>query len=311
MAELPNLPDLSDLNRDDWGRGLQQTVETDGSWSDLTTGHTVLSHSDGNTLFVTFEFIEDIRSSRDNALPLGVALAQHDDCACLTILAETRAWFRDPALYAYFDALVDEDFFADFDSVVFYGEGMCGYAAAAFSVAAPGATVVLIAPQATLDPRVAEWDHRFQAMRRLSFTDRYGFAPEMIEGAESVFVLYDPEEELDAMHTALFTRPHVDKFRCRFLGKDIASALEDMKLLEKTLLLAGSGDLSVPTFARLYRARRDYAPYLRSLLTQVEDNDRVGLIAMIVRNVLPRKGMPRMKKAMRSLVEQGVMEDIT
>ena len=311
MADQLTLPDLSDLNRADWGTELQSLVETDGSWTDLGTGHTMLSHSDGGTLFVTFEFVEDIRSSRDNALPFGLTLAQTDGCACLTILADKRSWFRDAALYAYFDALVDEDFFEDFDSVVFYGEGMCGYAAAAFSVAAPGAHVVLIAPQATLDPRVAEWDHRFQAMRRLSFTDRYGFAPEMIEGAESVFVLYDPEEELDAMHTALFTRPHVQKFRCRFLGREISSALDDMGLLQDTLLLAGSGLLDIPSFAKLYRARRDYAPYLRALLTQAEDNDRSGLIAMIVRNVLPRKGMPRIKKAMKNLVDQGLMEDIS
>jgi hypothetical protein len=49
-------------------------------------------------------------------------------------------------------------FFDDFDQVVFYGAGQCGYAAAAFSVATPGATVVAIQPQATLDPRVTEWD---------------------------------------------------------------------------------------------------------------------------------------------------------
>ena len=63
-------------------------------------------------------------------------------------------WFRYPKVHAYFNRLVDDGFFDDLDKVVFYGAGPCGYAAATFSVAAPGATVVAIQPQATLDPRV-------------------------------------------------------------------------------------------------------------------------------------------------------------
>ena len=47
-------------------------------------------------------------------------------------------WFRDNRVYGYFDRLIADGFFEDFDTVIFYGAGSCGYAAAAFSVAAPG-----------------------------------------------------------------------------------------------------------------------------------------------------------------------------
>lgn len=302
--------DLSAMNRTDWGAALQDLVNHNGSWTDLGTGHTILSHGNGATLIVTFEATEDIRSSRENAQPLGLTVARANGWGCLSILADKAKWFRDPALYAFFDTLVDDDFFEDYDQVIFYGEGMCGYAAAAYSVAAPGAQVVAIAPQATLDPRVTEWDHRFQKMRRVSFTDRYGFAPDMIEAAARVFVLYDPEEELDAMHAALFSRDNVTKYRCTRLGKEIASALDDMQILEPMLTLAAKGALTSQSFGALYRARRNYAPYLRSLVNATEDNGRDTLSAMVVRNVLPRKPMPRLKRAMKGLVEKGVMEPV-
>ena len=75
-------------------------------------------------------------------------------------------------------------FFDDFDHVVFYGAGPCKYAAAAFSVAAPAATVDAIQPQTTLDPRITDWDDRYMKMRRTDFTSRYGYAPDMLDAAE-------------------------------------------------------------------------------------------------------------------------------
>lgn len=57
----------------------------------------------------------------------------------------------------------------DFDRVVFYGAGAAGYAAAAYSITAPQAELVLIAPRATLDPGLAGWDERHRIARRINF----------------------------------------------------------------------------------------------------------------------------------------------
>lgn len=54
----------------------------------------------------------------------------------LSLISEGDTWFRDPAVYRYFDRLVDDRFFEGFDEVLFFGAGPCGYAAAAFSVCA-------------------------------------------------------------------------------------------------------------------------------------------------------------------------------
>ncbi|MEJ6745505.1 MAG: hypothetical protein QNK98_01850 [Yoonia sp.] len=51
--------------------------------------------------------------------------------------------------------MIDDGFFEDFYNVLFYGTHGGTYAAAAYSVAAPGCTVLALRPQATLDPRIA------------------------------------------------------------------------------------------------------------------------------------------------------------
>ncbi len=177
-------------------------------------------------------------------MPLGWEMAERHGWSQLCILAHSETWFRHRAVYMFFDRLVDEGFFDEYDQVVFYGSGSCGYAAAAYSVAAPGATVIALQPQATLDPRVTEWDPRFDHMRRVSFTDRYGYAPDMLDAAERAFVLYDPEETADAMHAALFTRPNVTKLRCRYLDGEIEAFLRRMQILQPLLVKAMDGSLT-------------------------------------------------------------------
>ena len=175
----------------------------------------------------------------------------------LSVMSDGQSWFRDREVYAYFDDLIDDGFFEEFDNVVFYGAGPCGYAAAAYSIAAPGARVLALQPQATLDPRVAEWDERFIRQRRLDFTSRYGYAPDMIDAAQEAFVIYDPEELEDAMHAALFTRPNVHKLRLRHAGGALQFSLRNMKILSRLIALGGTGRLTPEIFAKLARARRE------------------------------------------------------
>ncbi|MGR3466858.1 MAG: phosphoadenosine phosphosulfate reductase [Shimia sp.] len=306
---MTDLPDLSDLSREKWLMGLKSHVEAHGEWRPLSRNHLAASLGEGDTLYVTFEDATSVREDRDGGIPFGMAVADALGAAALCILCDKPAWFRDPALYDFFDMLSDDGAFDEFDRVVFHGWGMGGYAAAAFCVAAPGAQVVLIQPQATLDPRVAEWDTRFMRMRKASFTDRYGYAPDMVDAAESVFILYDPEDEMDAMHTALFTRPNVEKFRCRHFGADLAPALDALEVLKPTLGLAAEGKLTVQAFAELFRARREHAPYLRRLIQTLMDEDRGQLAHMLAKTVMSYKRMPVMRRALEELAKRGIGED--
>jgi hypothetical protein len=290
MAEesLTIASSLTGMNRRAWLEAVARIVEEDGYSEPLGRRHQAIFVEEGTTLLVTFETLQGIQALSELAQPLGWEMVKSEGWSHLCLASDGDTWFRDPAVYGYFDRLVDDGFFDEFDRVLFYGAGPCGYAAAAYSVAAPGATVLAIQPQATLDPRITEWDPRFADMRARDFTSRYGYAPDMLEAAEAAFVLYDPREALDAMHAALFTRPNVTKLRMRFMGDALQTDLLDMGLWEDLLTGAAEGHLNAESFAQLYRARRDYRPYLRNLLQTLDRAGRDALTLMLCRNVTGR-----------------------
>src|SRR6056297_1435981 len=238
MKDVPHavetsLAGLSD--REAWLEKAAEIADDAGYLERLGESHAAILIEEKPTLLVTFETHESINRQSGSAQPMGWEMVRALGWSHLCILSDGDTWFRDRRVFGFFDRLVDDGFFEDFEQVIFYGAGECGYAAAAFSVAAPGATVIAVQPQASLDPRVAEWDDRFVHMRRTSFTDRYGYAPDMLDAAERAFVLYDPEIELDAMHAALFTRANVTKFRMRFMGTPMDEALMRSNMLLRIL----------------------------------------------------------------------------
>ncbi|OOY05255.1 hypothetical protein [Thioclava sp. F28-4] len=294
----------------DWRARLEAIADETGYHEPLGADHEVLFHDDSPVLIVSFETRAQIEADREEALPFGYKIARDEGWSALSVIASDESWFRDPAIYAYFDRLVDEAFFEDFDRVVFYGAGPGGYAAAAFSVAAPGATVVALAPQATLDPTLAGWDDRFPQTRRMSFTDRYGFAPEMLDGVERAFVFYDPFERLDAMHAALFARPCVTLMPCRHIGPDPAAGLLDMDILDEILIAAGAGKLTPSLFWTFFRARRLSKRYVIRLVDHLRRARRPVLEAILCRAVGTSQNRPKFRNRYEALAqklaEQGV-----
>jgi len=289
--------DLAGASFKDWLSHMDELGEERGYFEPLGKRHSAILTDEGPTLIVTFETVEGIRQGSDSHEPIGWDIVAEKGWSNLSIIAHDDTWFRDKAVYGYFDRLVDDGFFEDFDRVVFYGTGMCGYAAAAFSVVAPGATVVAVQPQATLAPEKAEWDTRFPDMRRTNFSDRYGYAPDMTEAADQVFVLYDPLVTVDAMHAALFDNSNVAKLRCRHLGAHIEAELWTMGVLPDVIDKAAKGSLTQKSFFQAYRARRDHLPYLRVLLTRMEKTRRHRMVEMLCNSVVARMKAPRFRQA--------------
>ncbi|MEY8841674.1 phosphoadenosine phosphosulfate reductase [Cribrihabitans sp. XS_ASV171] len=287
-----------------WKEKLLAQAEANGMAQELGERHFATFIDRESTLIVTFETTQGIRAMSETQQPFGFELVKSQGWSHLCIISDGDTWFRDPKVYGFFDRLVDDGFFEDFDHVVFYGAGPCGYAAAAFSVAAPGATVVAVQPQATLDPRMTEWDDRFTEMRRVSFTDRYGYAPDMLDAADHAFILYDPNEQLDAMHATLFARSNVTRLRMRMMGGELQSRLLDMNLLYRLLTLAGTGKLSDRSFARLYRARRSYPKYLKMVVSRLDQQNRPYLTMLTCRNVIARLPMRRLRLRLEELEEK-------
>lgn len=287
-----------------WLSCLERFGEEAGHFVPLGDDHAALFSDEGRVLLVTFETEDAIRRDQPDGMPMGLGVAQKHGWSSLCLIARGQTWYRDRRVHAYFDRLVDDAFFEDFDRVVLYGAGMAGYAACAYSAAAPGATVIALSPQATLDPRVTGWDRRFRNGRRRAFTDRYGYAPEMIEGAGQVFLVHDPCETFDDMHASLFTRPFVTRLRCPGLGPGIAGPLATMKVLPQILEAACQGRFDAALFWRLYRARRDYRPYLRRLLARLEGDGRTRLGAYVCRNAADRLNAPRFRARQIQLEQQ-------
>ena len=284
---------LAGMKKVDWIAAVEQLCDEDGYFERLGKRHYAAFIEKSTTLLVTFETLQGIPALSSLAQPLGWEMMLGHDWSSMCIASNGDTWFRDASVYAYFDRLIDDGFFDDFETVIFYGAGPCGYAAAAYSVASPEARVLAVQPQATLDPRITEWDDRFTDMRRSDFTSRYGYAPDMLDAASAAYVVYDPRQKLDAMHAALFTKSHTRKLRLRHMGDAIQTDLLEMEQLGPLLLAIAEDSLDDLTIARMMRARREHPPYLRNLLTALDGDGREVLALALARNVSARMHAPR------------------
>jgi len=292
--------DLGGLDWDGWCEKAAEAAGEDGFAERLGPRHAALLIEKNPMLLVTFENYETIKARSGTAHPIGWELMEALGWSQLSLVSDGDTWFRDPRVYGLFDRLIDDGFFEDFEKVVFYGAGPGGYAAAAYSVAAPGARVLALQPQATLDPRVTEWDDRFRHMRRVDFTSRFGYAPDMLDAAERAVVIYDPRDDRDAMHAALFVRPNVMRARARFLGPELEAAFLEMQVLYRMLAQLSSGRLTEAGLARLLRKRRDYPAYQFTLLRQLGESGRARLVLMLCNSVLKRRNARPFRKAYNS-----------
>ena len=287
-------------DRDSWLALIDQIGEEEGYFQSLGPNHWAMFVEDGPHLLVSFETIDGARA-RPGQMPLLHHVAAARGWSHLCLISDGRTWFRDPAVWAYFDRLVDEAFFEDFDSVTFYGAGAGSYPACAFSVAAPGARVLALNPIATLSPDRAAWDDRFKADRRRDFTSRYGFAPDMTEAAAQVTLVCDPHMRLDLTHAALFHGPHCQILRARYGGSDMEAALARLGVLDEVILLAAQGNLTPSAFARLWRKRADDAAYLKHLLNAVEARGSRPRLIALCENVTRRLRLSRFRKRLMEL----------
>lgn len=300
--------DLGDLDRSVWMEQVEDITDEFGHAEPVGPNHQALLIDAGRTLLVTFETVATVRKHNDGDAPLGWGFVQSHGWSSLTLMADADVdWFRHPAIFGYFDRLIDDGFFDDFDQVLFYGSGAAGYAAAAYSVAAPDAQVLVIQPQSTLDPALARWDTRHPKARRLDFSTRFGYAPMMVETASQVSVIHDPAVIEDAMHASLFNGDNVAQFACPYLGPNADLALMAMDVLPELIEQAMDGDLTPESFATLWRARQTFMPYLRTLLVRLDtDEHHQRLLARLCRQVTKRHNRPMFAKKLAELEARGV-----
>ncbi len=287
------------LDRATWNAELRAMGEEHGFYQELGDEHTALFVKSGKTLIVTFENLDHV-FEHGNRLPWGFDFVQQQGWSILGLMAHGWTWYRDDAVYKFFDKLKREKFFDQFDNVVFYGASMGAYGACAFSAACPGATIVAISPQATLDRDVASWETRYHKAWIRDYTTKYGYAPDQVSKAREVFIFYDPLEPLDAMHAALFRGKNITKLKCRFQGHRIASGLIQMGLLKKVVAGCVDGTLTRIEFYKMLRARRDLRRYLRELINRIPLERHPYLVAMLAERVLSQGAGPVFRRKLNA-----------
>ncbi|MFT5650405.1 MAG: hypothetical protein ACJAXK_000819 [Yoonia sp.] len=297
--------ELNGLDADDWFDRIDAISDEHGYFEPLGDKHVAAFLDAGPNLMVTFEDADYIRKFNDGDAPRGFRYAQREGWSHLAIIAKSESWFRDPAIYRYFDRLIDDGFFEDFDNVLFYGTHGGAYAAAAYSVAAPGCTVLALRPQATLDPRIAGWDTRYVQQRRHDFTHRFGYAPDMIDAVNHAYIAFDPLQRFDAMHAGMFTRSNVTALRCTGLGNRLDLTLDAMEVHDDLIKGAMFKTLDLDTFNKAMRKRRDNPTYLRNLYTRMIQTGHPKLAANVCAYVLRSGDQAFFARKLEELVSQG------
>lgn len=247
-----------------WAEIARDLAGPNGFYTD-NGSHSFLYIPRGRTLVVTFDNLDIAMNKRDERRPWGFGFIEKQGWSMLGVMAGGWTWYRDPWVSDEFDRLAETGFFAQFERVVFYGASMGGYAACAFSAAHPGADVVALSPQSTLDRALVPWETRYHTAWDRDYSGKYGDAAEASKSARRVSILFDPYEPLDAGHVARFTGDNVARLRAPLLGHRLGSSLHQMGILNPIILGALDGTLTEAAFYQRLRARRDFARYQREL----------------------------------------------
>lgn len=283
----PN-PPATDQDQD-WADIALRLAGENGWYRPGTNGHSVLYvPRDPDTLVVTFDNLDIAMTKREDRRPWGFSFIKEQGWSMLGVLAGGWTWYREPWVYEQFDELQSSGFFKQFKRVVFYGASMGGYAACAFSPAAPGCDVVAISPQSTVDKSVVPWETRYKVVWDRDFTGKYGDAAKVSEAANRISILYDPYEPLDAQHAARFNGANVQHLRAPLLGHRLGSSLNQMGILSPIILGALNGTLTSEAYYRMLRTRREFPRYQRELFKRAVAKGHTELAKSLGTHILKK-----------------------
>ncbi len=254
-----------------------------------------------DTLVVTFDNLDIAMNNREDRRPWGFSFIEEQGWSMLGVMAGGWTWYRNPWVSEQFDELRDSGFFSKFKRVVFYGASMGGYAACAFSAAAPGCDVVAISPQTTLDKTIVDWETRYKVAWDRDFSGPYGDATKSIKMARRVSILYDPYEPLDAGHVKRFNGKNVNLLRAPLMGHRLGSSLNQMGLLSQIILGALSGRLESSEYYQLLRKRRDFPRYQRELFQRAVSKGHTKLAKTLGEAILKRNDNRAVRLGLRDL----------
>lgn len=208
-------------------------------------------------LVVTFEHMSFGDEPRDLTRDgWGARWLHGQGFSVLSVKPDDNDWYRDPNLCELFEQLSANNSFRPFRSVVFYGGSMGGFAALAFSAAAPGSIVIAVNPQSTLDPEKVPWEPRFREGRTRDWNLPFADGAESVRLATRAYVIYDPHHPLDRAHAVRLEGSAVRHLHLPFVGHGIPAMLSKMGVLQEVFHRAVDDRLSSETFSLLAKRRK-------------------------------------------------------
>ena len=297
----PNPPEPAEPS-ESWDKIATELAGKDGWYRAGTNGHSFLYiPRSSDTLVVTFDNLDIAMTKREDRRPWGYSFIKEQGWSMLGVLAGGWTWYREKWVSDQFDKLKKEGFFKQFDLVVFYGASMGGYAACAFSAAAPGCDVVAISPQSTVDKDIVPWESRYKVVWDQDFSGKYGDAAKVSKKANRVSILYDPYEPLDAQHAARFTGKNVQHLRAPLLGHRLGSSLNQMGILSPIILGALDGSLTSEEYYKLLRTRKNSPRYQRELFKKAVGKGHKDLARSMGEHILKQNPNRAVRLGMRAL----------
>ena len=227
-----------------------------------------------NRLLVTFDNLSNVNDTSPDREPWAFKFARDTNVSHLGVMAHVADWYRDAELIARFEKLRDDGFFDGYDRVVFAGVSMGGYAAIAFGSLVPGAHVMSVNPQSTLDTRLVPWETRYEGGRRQDWTLPLSDAAELTGGLGRVNIFYDPYHALDKQHVNRFEGDNIRVFNCRYSVHKTAVFLRKIDALKPVMHSVLFDELTEAEFYRLYRGRRNLPWFKGSVAAYFKEKGR-------------------------------------
>lgn len=228
-------------------------------------------------LLITFDNLSNVGDESPEREPWAFKFASDEGLSHLGVMAHVSDWYRDEALINRFTSLARDGFFDGYERVVLAGVSMGGYAALAFSSLIPGAHVIAINPQSTLNPDLVPWETRYENGQRQDWTLPLADAAELTATAGRVNIFYDPYHALDQKHVDRFSGDNIHIYKCWFSSHKTAVFLRKIDALKTVMRHAIFDELNEAEFYRLYRNRRNLPWYRGSVSGYFRETGREEL----------------------------------
>lgn len=229
-------------------------------------------------LVISFDNLSDAGFPDTDIKPWAENFVRDNGWSHLGVYSRGPSWYRDARLIRFLEWLRDDGFFTRFERVTLIGTSMGGFAALAFAQLIPGANVVSLSPQTTLDKNLVPWEVRFQKGQVRDWTLPYSDAAEGLDQAGKVYVIYDKLLREDKAQADRLPQDKIIALNAIGCGHKSAVALRRMEQLKPVMKLAITGELTEASFYQMMRSRRNILFYRKVLESHLEARGRADRI---------------------------------